>query len=211
MTTGGKTSTVGYDITVAEIMKTVERDRPYYRRSGGGLTLSGGEALAQPNFARDLLKVAQENGIHTAMESTAMAEYGEIEKLLPYLDEFLLDIKHTNQTKHAEFTGKKNETPLQNAKKIAKSGMTKLIIRVPVIPGFNATQNEITNIARFAAALPGVEEIHLLPYHRFGEGKYSALGRPYPMGDVNPPDEGEMKILQNAVTNSTKLQCKIGG
>ena len=211
MTTNGKNETVGYDISVEDIMAKVERDRPYYRRSGGGLTLSGGEALAQPDFTRDLLCAAQEIGIHTAMESTVIVEYCEIEKILPYLDEFLLDIKHTNPAKHREFTGKSNEIALQNAKKIATSGITNLIIRVPVIPGFNATAQEITDIARFAATLSGVEEIHLLPYHRFGEGKYAALGRPYPMGDTQPPSGQTMEILKNAVTTATKLHCKIGG
>jgi len=201
----------GQNITVAEVIQRVERDRHYYRRSGGGLTLSGGEALAQPDFAYALLKTAHESGIHTAVESTAIVEYSVIEKILPYLDEFLMDIKHMNASKHKEFTTKENTIALENAKRIAASGMTELIIRVPVIPGFNATVKEITDIANFAATLPDVQEIHLLPYHNFGEGKYAALGRPYPMGDAKPPTAEEMQQFKQAVESATKLTCKVGG
>ena len=203
--------TVGYDITVAEVMATIERDRHYYRRSGGVLTLSGGEALAQPDFAYALLKTAHETGIHTAIESTGMVPYQVIEKMLPYLDTFLMDVKHTDPHKHQSFTGKDNTLALDNAKKIAHSGLTQLVIRVPVIPGFNGTEDEITAIGKLADTLPGVTEIHLLPYHRLGEDKYKALGRTYPMGDVKPPDGQLMEQLKAAVHRTTHLTCKIGG
>jgi len=205
-----KEEIVGKDITVAEVITMVERDRAYYRRSGGGLTLSGGEALVQADFARDLLQAAKEIGIHTAMESTALIKYQEIEKILPYLDEFLMDIKHTNPVKHESFTGKQNGLALENAKKIAISGIPRLVIRIPVIPGFNATLEEITDIARFTKTLPGVTEIHLLPYHRFGDNKYLALDREYAMGDTSPPDATTMEELKAAVTKMN-LHCQIGG
>ena len=195
----------GREVTVDEIMAIVERDRPYYRRSDGGLTLSGGEILRQPNFARDLLKAAKENGIHTAVESTAFAEFNEIDKILPYVDTYLLDIKHTNRNKHKEFTGQYNDLLLENASKI--SMQTETIIRVPVIPGFNATFAEIQEIVRFAETLPKVQELHLLPYHRYGEGKYAALGRTYPMGDVQPPTVSEMEALKP----ETKLTIRSEG
>ena len=201
---------VGKDVTVEEVIAIVERDRAYYRRSGGGLTLSGGEVLAQSDFARDLLRAAKEIGIHTAIESTALAKYQEIEKILPFLDEFLLDIKHTDPLKHECFTGKPNDLALENARRIAASGISRVVIRVPVIPGFNDTIKEITDIARFTKTLPGVNEIHLLPYHRFGEGKYAALGREYTMGDTSPPDDSAMKELKAAIVK-TNLHCQIGG
>jgi len=206
---GGKT--VGKDVTVAEVMAAVERDRAYYRRSGGGVTLSGGEVLAQPDFARDILKAAWEKGIHTSIESTAHGDFCEIEKLLPFLDEFLLDIKHIDPQKHAKFTGKTNDNVLKNAIAIAESGKTKLIIRVPVIPVFNATKEEIGEIAAFAKNLRGVEEIHLLPYHRYGEKKYALLGRDYPMGNIGSPDEALMASLKNTAETISGLTCQIGG
>ena len=202
---------VGYDVTAEEIITEVERDRHYYRRSGGGLTLSGGEALMQPGFAAELLKAASERGIHTSIESTAFAEYREIEKILPYLNEFLIDIKHINAVKHQEFTGRRNDIVLENAKKIAADRLAQLIVRIPVIPGFNATIEETTEIAHFAKKLPGVEEVHLLPYHPFGECKYQALGRKYPVKGINPPDDNLLESLKAAVINTTGLRCRIGG
>ena len=206
-----KSETVGKDVSLDEVMYVVEKDRAYYRRSGGGMTLSGGEALRQPDFAKELLRAASRSGIHTSMESTAMADFSTIEKLLPHLDELLLDIKHMDAAKHEEFTGKRNEITVGNAKKIAECGQTKLTIRVPVIPGFNATAGEIVDIARFAASLSGVREIHLLPYHRLGEGKYEALGREYKMKGTAPPDEAFMKKLRDDVREATRLNCQIGG
>lgn len=207
----GKPKTIGRDVTVREVMETVEKDRTYYRRSGGGLTLSGGESLCQPEFAGALLRAAKERGIRTAMESMGCAPYETIEKILPYLDQYLLDIKHTNPAKHKEFTGRSNELMLENAKKIAASGMTELIIRVPVIPGFNDKVYEIESIARFAATLPGVRRIHLLPYHRLGQDKYEGLGRAYLMGDVLPPTGEQMQRLQKAAIRVSGLDCQIGG
>ena len=207
----GKPKTIGQDITVKEVMETVEKDRPYYKRSGGGLTLSGGESLCQPEFASALLRAAKESGINTAMESMGCAPYETIEKILPYLDTYLMDIKHTNPAKHKEFTGRSNELMLENAKKIAASGMTNLVIRVPVIPGFNDRVDEIESIARFADSLPGVKKIHLLPYHRLGQDKYEGLGREYLMGDVLPPTNEKMETLRQTVIRVSKLDCQIGG
>ena len=137
MNQNGQMKTMGRDVTVREIMKTVVQDMPYYRRSGGGLTLSGGESLVQPDFAAALLRAAKEEyGISTALESTACASYESIQKLLPYLDWYLMDIKHTNSEKHKEFTGKGNELILENAKRLARDAKN-LVIRVPVIPTFN--------------------------------------------------------------------------
>ncbi len=207
----GKPKVIGQDVTVREVMETVEKDRAYYRRSGGGLTLSGGESLCQPEFARDLLRASKESGINTAMESMGCASYETIEMLLPYLDTYLMDIKHTNPAKHKEFTGRSNELMLENAKKIAASGKTNLVIRVPVIPGFNDRIDEIEGIARFAASLPGVTKMHLLPYHRLGQDKYEGLGREYLMKDVLPPTNEYMKTLQEAAIRVSGLDCQIGG
>lgn len=207
----GKPKTIGKDVTVAEVMETVEKDRPYYRRSGGGLTLSGGESLCQPEFARDLLRAAKAAGISTAMESMACASYDRIEAILPYLDQYLMDIKHTEPDKHREFTGSSNERMLENARKVAESGMTELSIRIPVIPTFNDSREEIQDIARFADSLHSVARIHLLPYHRLGQDKYEGLGRSYEMSHISPPSERHMKELKEAVSEVTAVHCQIGG
>lgn len=209
LTLAGKTKTVGRDVTVGEVMETVKRDRIYYRRSGGGLTLSGGEALFQADFAAALLEAAKKNGINTAIETTACAPFSKIEKLLPHLDYCLMDIKHMDSIKHKEFTKQPNELILENAARIAKSG-TNLTIRTPVIPSFNDSPEDIGAIARFASRLPGVKEMHILPYHRIGQDKYAGLGREYTLSHLNPPENEKMIELQKIV-ESYGLVAKIGG
>ncbi len=205
----GSEKTVGYDTTVGEVIKEIKKDMPYYRRSGGGVTLSGGESLLQPEFAVALLKSCHELGINTAIETTGFQKFEVIKEYLPHLDYILMDIKHTNDAKHKEFTTKSNALVLENARKIAESGAN-LTIRVPVIPGFNDTESEIMQIAKFAKSLPGINELHLLPYHRMGEDKYTWLGREYQLKGVVPPDNDEMEKLLMAAAK-TGIKCQIGG
>ena len=205
----GKEKTVGYDVSVADIMPEILSDLPYYRRSGGGVTLSGGEVLCQADFARELLKSCKEAGLHTAIESASSLSFSEIEKLLPYLDLYLMDIKHVDEKKHKEYTGVDNRLILENARRIASSGV-ELIIRTPVIPGFNDTAEEIKAISKFASSLPGVKEHHLLPYHRLGTDKYEGLGRKYLLPQIEPPTKERMEYLLS-VAESSGLICKIGG
>ena len=209
MTLGGKEKIVGQDVTVGEIIDIVERDRIYYRRSGGGLTLSGGESLTQPDFAVALLKTAKERGINTAMESTGFADFSVISRYLPYLDLYLMDIKHMNSAKHKEFTSQPNELILENAKKITDAG-ARLIVRTPVIPTFNATKEEIGEIAKFASSLKGVTQMHILPYHRIGTDKDKGLNRDYSLTGIEPPSKELMNELLEVV-NSYGLKGQIGG
>ncbi|HIT85478.1 MAG TPA: glycyl-radical enzyme activating protein [Candidatus Ornithomonoglobus intestinigallinarum] len=208
----GKDKVMGEDVTVADVMDVVRQDSFYYMRSGGGLTLSGGESLLQPEFAVDLLRASHDMGINTAMETTAIAKWDIIEKFLPHLDYMLLDIKHMNSEKHKAFTTQPNERILENAVKIAESGMTNLTIRVPVIPTFNHTPEEIRDIASFAASLKGVTRLHLLPYHRLGQGKYDGLGREYLMRHIEPmTNEYVNSLLEAAKRAAPGLHVQIGG
>ena len=209
MQENGKEKIVGRDVTVEELLPELLADMPYYRRSGGGITLSGGEILCQPEFARDLLKACKENGLHTAVESTAVSSFEKIQMILPYLDLYLMDIKHMDSAKHKEYTGQPNERILENAKKIAESD-TELVIRTPVVPSFNDTAEDIRAIAKFAAALPSVKEYHLLPYHRLGQDKYDKLGRNYSLKEILPPSEEKMQYLLS-VAEESGLKCQIGG
>ena len=201
---------VGEDVTAGEVMQTVLRDSVYYGRSGGGLTLSGGEMLLQPDFALALLRLAHRAGITTAVESTGYASHAVLDRLLPHIDDFLMDIKHMDAEKHKAFIGKDNALVLANAPYIAK-GVRRYTVRVPVIPTFNASEKEIADIARFAASIPETRGIHLLPYHRLGMDKYTALGRNYDMGTLLLiPDEKMRRLLAVAEENSG-LHCQIGG
>lgn len=197
MIRAGKETTVGRDVTVGEVMNDVLKDMPYYRRSGGGITLSGGETMAQPDFAVALLSACKEYGLNTAIETTAFADFSVVERFLPVCDLFLMDIKHINSEKHKEFTTQPNELILENARKIAQRAK-ELVIRVPVIPTFNDTPEEIEAIAQFTKSLNTVKQLHLLPYHRLGYDKYVGLSREYGMGDLPSPTKEHMNILLNA-------------
>ncbi|MEE0409743.1 MAG: glycyl-radical enzyme activating protein [Clostridia bacterium] len=209
MTVNGEIKTYGEDITVEELMPKLICDEFYFRRSGGGITLSGGECLAQPDFAPHILHACKDLGYNTAIETTGYSTWENIEKYLPYTDYVLMDIKHMNSAKHKEFCGVENAIIHENAMKFAKSGVN-LTIRVPVIPGFNNTPEEITDIANFAATLPGVTNLHLLPYHRLGEGKYEGLGREYLLHGIEPMDKEYMNMLLE-VAKKSGLKCQIGG
>ena len=200
---------VGRDVTAAEVFAEVKKDISYYRRSGGGMTLSGGEMLMQPDFSLALLKLAKNHGINTAVESTGCASFETIARLLPYIDTYLLDIKHINSEKHKQFTTRDNSLILENAVKIAQNAK-KCIVRVPTIPTFNDTEEEIAEIARFAHDKMHVEEINLLPYHQLGRDKYDWLGRDYGMGELEPPSDEKMQRLK-AVTEQCGMKAKIGG
>ena len=211
MMVNGEEKIMGRDVTVEEVMEEVMRDVVHYRRSGGGLTLSGGECLAQPEFASALLQAAKAKGITTAIETTSFADFAMIEdKILPFVDTYMMDIKHMNSAKHQLFTSQPNEKILSNAKKIAKIKRENLIIRTPVIPTFNDTPEEILEIAQFARSLPGVKQLHLLPYHRLGSDKYEGLNRNYLLSHITPPTQEKMEELLT-VAKTTGLHVQIGG
>lgn len=207
----GKPKVIGTDVTVAEVMDTVMKDRTYYQRTGGGLTLSGGELLNQPEFAAALLKAAAAAGINTAVETSGRAKWETIAAMLPDIDQFLLDIKHMNADKHKAYTGDVNNLILENAVRIAASALSELSIRVPVIPGFNDTPAEIASIGKFAGSLKQVKRLHLLPYHRLGQDKYEGLGREYLMRDMLPPSNERMQELLEAASQASGMECQIGG
>lgn len=209
MLRGGKEMTVGRDVTVGEVMEDVLKDVPYYRRSGGGVTLSGGETMCQPDFALALLGACKEYGLNTAIETTACAPADTVRRFLPVCDCFLMDIKHMNSEKHKKFTTQPNELILSNAEILAKEAH-ELVVRVPVIPTFNDTPEEISAIASFAKSLGSVRQMHLLPYHRLGYDKYIGLGREYTMGDVASPTKEHMERLRKAAAESG-LEIIIGG
>ena len=211
LTQGGKTRTVGKDVTVAEVMNEITKDAVYYKRSGGGITLSGGECMAQPEFSEALLRAAHEYGYDTAIETTAFASREVVDRLLPHVDHFLLDIKHVDSEKHREFCGKPNDVILENARYIDQNAK-ELIIRGPVVPTFNASEAEIAAIAAFANSLPRVNELHLLPYHRLGQDKYAGLGREYTLSHITPPTNEDMERLAAAARLAApRLHVQIGG
>lgn len=198
----------GKRMTVADVMRELQKEENLYRRSGGGITLSGGEPLAQPDFARELLKACKEKGWHTAIETTGFTTPEVIADVFPYVDLALTDIKAINPAVHLANTGIENSQILENLLRI--SFLTKTIVRIPVIPGVNDNPEEIHNIAEFARLMSNVDTLHLLPYHSFGENKYGLLGRIYPMGEADSIAESKMELLKREV-ESSGFHCHIGG
>ena len=209
MLEGGREKCVGREVFASDVMPEILSDMPYYRRSGGGVTLSGGETLCQSEFAAEILSLCKENGINTAVETTLNAPYEKIEALMPLVDLWLVDLKHMDEKKHKEYTAWDNRRILENIRRAAEAGAN-IIIRTPVVPGFNDTEEEIRAIAKFAASLPGVSEHHLLPFHRLGKDKYDGLGRAYSFAETEPPSKEKMNHLKS-VSESSGLRAQIGG
>ena len=174
----GAIAVSGAYMTVQEVVREVERDRLFYQNSGGGVTVSGGEPLAQWEFASKLLEECKRKGLHTAVETSGYAPWEALEKVLDYTDLALFDIKHLDAEQHRKGTGKSNRLILDNARRTASKVRTWL--RVPLIPGYNDSEEHLKRIAKFGLEI-GAEKISLLPYHVWGKAKYARLGRRYPM------------------------------
>lgn len=200
----------GKEMTVEEIIRELRKDTIHFRKSNGGVTLSGGEVLVQPDFAAELLEACHREGWHTAIETAAFTSKEALEKVLPHLDLVLLDIKHANSVKHFKHIGQPNDIILKNAQLITNYPNVELSIRIPVIPEFNDTPEEIADIAVIALKLEKVKMVHLLPYHAYGKNKYVSLNNDYKMKDVEAPSDKKMEILKELV-EGIGLRCKIGG
>ncbi len=200
---------MGEEKTVSEILKVVLRDRVYYESSDGGVTVSGGEALAQPEFTAALLKALREEGIHTCLDTTGYATRDVLDMILPYVSLVYFDIKHMDSESHRRATGVPNEPILDNFRYIAGLGIP-ITVRVPFIPGFNDSDENIEKTAEFVSSvLPG-NEVGLLPYHRYGIGKYEALDREYPMSDLDAPDSGSTEHAKS-IFEKHGLKCIVKG
>lgn len=198
----------GKKMTVEQVIKELKKDAIFYRRSGGGITLSGGEPLVQSDFAVELLKACKAQGWHTAIETTAFASEEIVKKVFPHIDLALMDIKSTNYDLHKKFTGVSNESILKNAKLVSE--ITNMVVRVPLIPGFNSREEDVLELSKFVKTLNNVKGIHLLPYHTYGENKYELLGREYLMDKSASIKQEEIEKLKSIV-ESQGLQCVIGG
>lgn len=201
---------VGEWKSVAEIIDTVMRDDGYYRSSDGGLTLSGGEPLRQWRFAQELARVAHSHGIHVALDTTGYASWRALSAVLKHVDLVLYDIKHLDATIHQKYTGVSNSRILNNLQMILKEINTKVWIRIPIIPGFNQSEDAISNIGSFLHDLPGpIDKVSLLPFHQYGAGKYSALGRPYRWSERSAVPEEEITAYKNCLAKFN-LHVEIG-
>jgi len=199
----------GERMTVEQVVNILKKDTTTYRKSNGGITISGGEPLVQWKFTTELLKACKAQGWHTAMETTGFASEEVVETVFPWVDLTLLDIKAMDPENHKRVTGVSNEVIHRNAPRIAE--LSQVIVRVPTIPTVNAYEEEFEKISAFAKTLPGVDSLHVLPYHVYGENKYSLMGRDYPMGyEIKPLPREEAEKFKTVV-EASGLNCMIGG
>ena len=184
---------VGRIVTAAEVLEVVLRDEAYYSRSGGGMTLSGGEPLMQPEFARLLLMEAKVRGLHTAVETSGYAMWGSIRPLSPLVDLWLFDYKETDRRLHEKFMGKPNELILSNLKRLYDQG-AKILLRCPIIPGHNARREHLDGIVSIAKRMPKIEGIELLPYYDLWRAKLGRFGLKSQLPvSVKPPESSTVK------------------
>ncbi|GIO30701.1 MULTISPECIES: pyruvate formate-lyase-activating protein [Paenibacillus] len=183
----------GKEMTVEEVLAEIEPYLPYYRASGGGLTVSGGEPTLQSHFVAELFEEAKRRwNLHTALDSNGFNEAERIHRLLDATDLVLLDIKHIDDAEHIKLTGKSNERTLQTAKWLSEHGR-KMWIRHVYVPGIHDREEHLVDLGRFIGTLRGVEKFEILPYHQMGVYKWEALGKTYPLEGVPSPAEEEVQ------------------
>jgi len=199
----------GKSMTVREVIDKIKQDKLFFDGSGGGMTISGGEALAHPVFSANLFAAAHAEGIHTAIESTAFAQREIIDMVFSHVDIALLDVKHMDSKTHEKLAGVPNDYILDNIRHIHKDLGVPVILRVPTIPGYNDSIENLHAVGRFAASLGEDVSVNLLPYHKLGESKSESLGRPRNLG-IEPPSNSDMEALADIVS-SHGVKVKIGG
>lgn len=184
---------VGRDVTVEELLGVVMRDRDYYAQSGGGLTLSGGEPLFQPEFAEDLLHAAKNRGLHCSVETSGYAPWEVFERLRQVVDLWLFDYKETDPYLHARFTGRELDTILNRLQKLHDTG-AKILLRCPMIPQHNARREHLDGIAAIWRRLPKLVGVELLPYFDLWRAKLKRFGLTTSLPDtVKPPSRETVK------------------
>jgi len=190
----------GRSTTTEELLEEVLKDEPFYRSSGGGVTVGGGEPIMQFEFTREFLKRCKEYYLHTAIETCGYVPWEHLKAVLENVDLVYYDIKHTDPVKHQELTGVSNSLIMENAESLFSTNKAQVIVRVPIIPDCNDSEENVEATARFVAKSGG-KMMELLPYHRFGISKYSQLDREYEFNEVPRPTEKHMQRLRSIVNS----------
>lgn len=194
-------------MTVDEIVREVQKDEAYYQTSGGGVTISGGEAFVQFEGLMKLLEALHAHGFHICIETTGMTDPAHLKQADPYIDHYLWDMKSADRDHLLAITGAMLDPIIDHMRLIAPE---KITVRVPVIPGFNDSETELRQIFHTTRSL-GIRDLHLLPYHRMGIGKYEQLGRAYPWNDAPALHAGELEPFRAIAEQEFGLLCRIGG
>jgi pyruvate formate lyase activating enzyme len=184
----------GRELSVSQVMAEIEKDTAFYDESFGGVTFSGGEPLAQPDFLFALLKACGNRQIHTALDTSGFSTWNVLERIRHHVDLFLFDLKLMDDEKHRMFTGVSNRPILKNLLALSSDGH-RIRIRLPVIPGITDDEDNVSAIGVFAAGLPSMPKIDLLPYHHLAAAKYERMGKGYRLQDTRPPTADSMTRL----------------
>ena len=191
---GGKD--YGTIIDTEELMKEIIKDSIFYFHSNGGVTISGGEPLTQPEFVKELLIKSHAAGVTTTMETSMYARFEVVKPLLKHLDLLYTDIKHTDSARHKELTGVGNELILDNISRTsADKDAPEIVVRMPVIPTINDEDSNLRQLGRFCRDLPNIKRIELLPYHKLGLASYKRLGWEYALRDIESPSAERMEAV----------------
>ncbi len=198
----------GRELTLSEVLAEVEKDLIFYEESGGGVTLSGGEPLAQPRFAEALLRACREGGIHTVLETCGFAPSETFLRVAPAADLVLFDLKLWDPERHRQYTGVSNLWILQNLRELTRR-QRPVVVRIPIIPGVTGSDGDLRPFADYLAEI-GVRAVELLPYHKIGAEKYRRLGLPYKSQDTPEPLSAEMAQVRQTLTQ-VGLDVQVGG
>ena len=186
---------IGRKMTTREVMKEIEKDIMFYRESGGGVTFSGGEPLAQGDFLEELLHCCKDREIHTTLDTSGYATWQVLDKIRDRVDLFLYDVKIMDNKKHKKYTGVSNKIILENLKKLSLLNEN-IFVRIPVIPGINDDEQNIKSIGEFLSPLK-IKQVELLPYHNIGSEKYKRLGKIYQVKNTPAPSGKKLTEISN--------------
>lgn len=202
----------GKYMSVDEVIKIVEEDSGFYARSGGGLTIGGGEPLSQAGFVTRLLRTAQSRGLDTALETSGYCDWEDLENVCGFVNQIFFDIKTMDPYKHKTYTGVSNHLILENFQKLySKFPEISIVVRTPVIPGFNDSTEDIKAVVDFLNKVTKPINYELLPYHGFGEPKYRSLDKKYQYSGIQPPTEEHMNSLRETVALETRDLVNLTG
>ena len=190
----------GRRMTVTQVLDVAARDEPFYR-DGGGVTLSGGEPMLQPDFTAGLLAALKARGIHTALDTCGHTSWEALDRIRRDVDLFLYDVKLMDEERHRRFTGVSNRRILANLRALADGGQ-RILLRVPVVPGINDDDENVRALAGLAAGLPGLDGVELLPYHRIGADKYVRLDRKYRLLTTDAPSRARLDAIADVLAAS---------
>ena len=190
----------GKTISVEEIVEEIKKYRVFYDKSGGGITVSGGEPLLQADFVRELFTKCKEVGVHTALDTGGFVAQAELDKVLPHTDLVMFSLKAVDEEVHRQLTGKDNVLVLQNL--FHAASQTQLVLRYVVIPGVNESDSDLSKLAAIIKQLPPTVKIDLLPYHTMGKTKWQALKIPYKLNSVPDATQSDMQRVRDFFANA---------